>query len=90
MGGYSLYQGPDGLPRDRGYAVSFDRPYDQNGAGRFLFFDQSAIALAEKTGIPLAYETDVDLDLHPGIWPAPAPSSASATTSTIRGRCATR
>ncbi len=66
-GGYSLYQGPDGLPRDRGYAVSFDRPYDQNGAGRFLFFDQSAIALAEKTGIPLAYETDVDLDLHPGI-----------------------
>jgi len=66
-GGYSLYQGPDGLPRDRGYAVSFDRPYDQNGAGRFLFFDQAAIALAEKTGIPLAYETDVDIDQHPGI-----------------------
>lgn len=66
-GGYSLYQGPDGLPRDRGYAVSFNRPYDQNGAGRFLFFDQAAIALAEKTGIPLAYETDVDIDQHPGI-----------------------
>ena len=66
-GGYSLYQGPDGLPADRGYAVSFDRPYDQNGAGRFLFFDQAAIALAEKTGIPLAYETDVDIDQHPGI-----------------------
>jgi len=66
-GGYSLYQGPDGLPRDRGYAVSFDRPYDQNGAGRFLFFDQAAIALAEKTGVPLAYETDVDIDQHPGL-----------------------
>ena len=66
-GGYSLYQGPDGLPSDRGYAVSFDRPYDENGAGRFLFFDQSAIALAERTGIPLAYETDVDLDQHPGL-----------------------
>ena len=66
-GGYSLYQGPDGLPRDRGYAVSFDRPYDQNGAGRFLFFDQKAIALAERTGVPLAYETDVDLDQHPGL-----------------------
>ena len=66
-GGYSLYQGPDGLPSDRGYAVSFDRPYDQNGAGRFLFFDESAIALAERTGIPLAYETDVDLDQHPGL-----------------------
>src|SRR6266700_770418 len=66
-GGYSLYQGPDGLPSDRGYAVSFDRPYDQNGAGRFLFFDQAALALAERTGIPLAYETDVDLDQHPGL-----------------------
>src|SRR6266702_3642791 len=66
-GGYSLYQGPDGLPSDRGYAVSFDRPYDQNGAGRFLFFDQAAIALAERTGVPLAYETDVDLDQHPGL-----------------------
>src|SRR6266571_3820126 len=64
-GGYSLYQGPDGLPSGRGYAVSFDRPYDQDGAGRFLFFDQPAIALAERTGVPLAYETDVDLDQHP-------------------------
>ena len=35
-GGYSLYQGPDGLPTDRGYAVSFDRPYDEDGAVRFL------------------------------------------------------
>jgi len=66
-GGYSLYQGPDGLPSDRGYAVSFDRPYDQNGAGRFLFFDQAAIALAERTGVPLAYETDVDIDQDPAI-----------------------
>ena len=66
-GGYSLYQGPDGLPSDRGYAVSFDRPYDQNGAGRFLFFDQATLALAERTGVPLAYETDVDIDQDPGI-----------------------
>ena len=66
-GGYSLYQGPDGLPADRGYAVSFDRPYDGDGAVRFLAFDQATIALAERTGIPLAYETDVDLDQHPGL-----------------------
>ena len=66
-GGYSLYQGPDGLPADRGYAVSFDRPYDDDGAVRFLAFDQATIALAERTGIPLAYETDVDLDQHPGL-----------------------
>jgi hypothetical protein len=66
-GGYSLYQGPDGLPSDRGYAVSFDRPYDGDGAVRFLAFDQAAIALAEHTGVRLAYETDVDIDQHPGI-----------------------
>ena len=66
-GGYSLYQGPDGLPSDRGYAVSFDRPYDGDGAVRFLAFDEAAIALAEHTGVPLAYETDVDIDQHPGI-----------------------
>jgi hypothetical protein len=66
-GGYSLYQGPDGLSADRGYAVSFDRPYDGSGADRFLAFDQPAIALAERTGISLAYETDVDLDQHPDL-----------------------
>src|SRR5579875_3885344 len=66
-GGYSLYQGPDGLPSDRGYAVSFDRPYDGDGAVRFLAFDQAAIAVAERSGVPLAYETDVDLDQHPGL-----------------------
>ena len=66
-GGYSLYQGPDGLPSERGYAVSFDRPYDGDGAVRFLAFDEAATALAEHTGVPLAYETDVDIDQHPGI-----------------------
>ena len=66
-GGYSLYQGPDGLGGDRGYQVSFNRPYDGDGAVRFLAFDQAAIAVAEHTGVPLAYETDVDLDAHPGI-----------------------
>jgi N,N-dimethylformamidase beta subunit-like, C-terminal len=66
-GGYSLYQGPDGLPSDRGYAVSFDRPYDGDGAVRFLAFDEATIALAERTGVPLAYETDVDIDQDPGI-----------------------
>jgi hypothetical protein len=66
-GGYSLYQGPDGLPSDRGYAVSFDRPYDGDGAVRFLAFDEATIALAEHTGVRLAYETDVDIDQQPGI-----------------------
>jgi hypothetical protein len=66
-GGYSLYQGPDGLGSDRGYQVSFNRPYDGDGAVRFLAFDQAATAVAEHTGVPLAYETDVDIDANPGI-----------------------
>jgi hypothetical protein len=66
-GGYSLYQGPDGLGSDRGYQVSFNRPYDGDGAVRFLAFDQAATALAEQSGVPLAYETDVDLDQNPGL-----------------------
>ncbi len=65
-GGYSLYDGPRGYG-DRSYQVSFDRPYDLNGANKFLYFDQPAIAIAERSRVPLAYETDVDLDEHPGL-----------------------
>jgi hypothetical protein len=72
-GGYSLYPGPDGLPGDCGYAVSFNRPYDGDGAVRFLAFDQAAIALAEGTNIPLAYETDIHRD----------PTRCSARTTRI-------
>jgi N,N-dimethylformamidase beta subunit-like protein len=66
-GGYSLYDGPGGVA-DRAYAVSFDRPYDGSGAGLFLAFDQAPISLAEHTaGVPLAYETDVDLAANPAL-----------------------
>ena len=66
-GGYSLYDGPGGAA-DRSYAVSFDRPYDKNGASLFTVFDEPPLALAEHTpGVPLAYETDVDLDRDPGL-----------------------
>lgn len=65
-GGYSLYAGPDGSAADRSYAVSFDRPYDGNGATLFLAFDDPPVALAERTaGVPLAYETDNDLAADP-------------------------
>ncbi len=67
-GGYDLYQGPGGFA-DRSFAVSFDRPYDAAGPGAqwFLSFDLPPISLAERTGVPLAYETDVDVDEHPGL-----------------------
>ncbi|MCO6005635.1 hypothetical protein NE236_11645 [Actinoallomurus purpureus] len=63
-GGRDLYQGPGGFD-GRSRAVSFDRPYDGNGAVKFLAFEQPAVALAEKTGLPLAYETDNDLHHDP-------------------------
>ncbi|GAA4640046.1 hypothetical protein GCM10023196_104030 [Actinoallomurus vinaceus] len=63
-GGRDLYKGPGGFD-GRSRAVSFDRPYDGNGAIKFLAFEQPAIALAEKTGLPLAYETDNDLHHDP-------------------------
>ncbi|HCU93242.1 MAG TPA: hypothetical protein DHU96_11110, partial [Actinobacteria bacterium] len=67
-GGDSPYPGPGGGVADRAYAVSFDRPYDGDGATLFLAFDQAPIALAEKTaGVPLAYETDNDLNADPGL-----------------------
>jgi hypothetical protein len=65
-GGYDLYSGPGGFA-DRSYAVSFDRPYTLNGANMFLYFDQPAVAIAERSGVPLAYETDVDINQNPGL-----------------------
>jgi N,N-dimethylformamidase beta subunit-like, C-terminal len=69
-GGYDLYSGPGGFA-GRARAVSFDRPYDansyDNGAEWFMSFDQPAIVLAERAGVPLAYETDVDMNEHPGL-----------------------
>jgi hypothetical protein len=65
-GGYDLYTGPGGFA-DRSRAVTFDRPYDLSGANRFLYYDQPAIAVAERSGVALAYATDVDLDEDPGL-----------------------
>ncbi|WP_242882140.1 N,N-dimethylformamidase beta subunit family domain-containing protein [Actinomadura litoris] len=66
-GGYDLYKGPSGGEGDRAGAVSFDRPYEGNGAGKFMVYEQPAIALAEKLGVPLAYATDNDLHADPGL-----------------------
>ncbi|HEX2315717.1 MAG TPA: N,N-dimethylformamidase beta subunit family domain-containing protein [Thermomonospora sp.] len=62
-GGRNLYRGPTGYS-DRSRAVSFDRPYDKDGTGKFMAYEHSAIVLAEKSGVPLAYATDNDLHRH--------------------------
>lgn len=66
-GGHSLYHGPGGKGDDtnRSLAVSCDRPYDGDGAPLFTTYEQPAIALAERLGLPLAYVTTMDIDREP-------------------------
>jgi hypothetical protein len=68
-GGYDLYNGPSGLADydNRSLAVSLDRPYDLTGAYLFLAHERNLIQLAERIGLPLAYETSMDLAADPGL-----------------------
>ena len=66
-GGWSLYHGPDGGFATRASMVSYDRPYDDNGARILTRYEQGTISQAERLGLPLAYLTSVDLDTDPGV-----------------------
>ncbi len=66
-GGYNLYQGEDGSYGTRSYEVSFNRPYDGNGAVKFMVYERAFVVLAERTGIPLAYTTGADIERDPGM-----------------------
>ncbi|MGZ4603474.1 MAG: N,N-dimethylformamidase beta subunit family domain-containing protein [Kineosporiaceae bacterium] len=67
-GGSSLYDADNHRFADRSLAVSFDRPYaDAYGAGRFAEYDLPILRVAERLGLPLAYATDEDLSLDPGL-----------------------
>ncbi len=61
-GGYSLYKGPDGKSETKSQQVSFNRPYDGDGAGQFRYMEQPLVTLIEKLGIDTNYITDMDLD----------------------------
>jgi hypothetical protein len=58
-GDYDLYQAPPGGYRS--WAVSFDRPNRAPGADQFLYNVLPVVVLAERLGLSLAYETDVDV-----------------------------
>jgi len=66
-GGYDLYNGPGGVGdyANRSLAVSLDRPYDHEGAYLFLIYERKVIELAERLGLPLAYETSMDIAADP-------------------------
>ncbi|MFF8941486.1 N,N-dimethylformamidase beta subunit family domain-containing protein [Streptomyces sp. NPDC014864] len=66
-GGHSLYGGALGAYADRSLAVSFDRPYDGNGAEKFLVYEWAAVVLAERLGVPLAYSTGIDVHRDPAV-----------------------
>jgi hypothetical protein len=66
-GGYDLYQGEDGSYGTRSLQVSFNRPYEGDGATRFMIYERAFVVLAERTGIPLAYTTGVDIDRDPSV-----------------------
>lgn len=71
-GGYDLYQSPGSLTAPANFAhrsriVSFDRPFEADGAALFLRDEQPLVAQAESLGLNLAYETSVDLDREPGL-----------------------
>ncbi|MGH3471054.1 MAG: N,N-dimethylformamidase beta subunit family domain-containing protein [Nocardioidaceae bacterium] len=64
-GGYDLYRAPP--YQYRSWAVSFDRPNPAPGADQFLYNVLPTVVLAERLGLRLAYETDVDVAARPGL-----------------------
>lgn len=65
-GGYSAYRGTtpfgglSGTHRSR--VISFDRPLDQHsGVDHFMVMERSGVVEAERTGVNLAYTTNVDI-----------------------------
>lgn len=67
-GGASLYLGPDDTFGTRSPRVSFDRPYDGNGAPVLFKNEVDAIQWIEKQGADLGYLTSLDLDTDdPGV-----------------------
>jgi N,N-dimethylformamidase beta subunit-like protein/NHL repeat-containing protein len=49
------------------YAVSFDRPYQNNGAGEVMSMDRGLITFIEAQGYDVTYVTDADVDADPSL-----------------------
>jgi hypothetical protein len=64
-GGRNQYVGPDGRLETRSRVVSFDRPYDGNGAAEFLGNELPLVRLVERLGLDVTYWTNIDLHRHP-------------------------
>lgn len=71
FGGASLYHGVDATGErtfaGRAREVSFERPYDGNGASIVMKYEHAPVRLAEELGLDLAYVTSGDVDAEPGL-----------------------
>ena len=47
--------------------MSFSRPYEGDGASRFMIYERAFVVLAERTRIPLAYTTGPDIERDPAV-----------------------
>jgi hypothetical protein len=63
-GNYSLYNGPSGFG-SRSRVVSFDRPYETNGAPEFLGVELPVVKLVERLGLDVSYLTSIDVHQTP-------------------------
>jgi len=67
-GGYSLYWGTSQGGQtfaNRARVVSFDRPYEVNGAPQFLAVELPLVHLVERLGLDVSYATNVDVHRDP-------------------------
>lgn len=64
-GGRSLYRSANGTFADRSYAVSFDRPFDKTGRTLLYAFEIPIMRVAEESGVPVAWATNVDIAEDP-------------------------
>lgn len=64
-GGRSLYTEEGGGFDGRSYAVNTNRPFDGRGRGLLYAFEIPVVRVAEESGVPLAYMTNIDLSLAP-------------------------
>ena len=60
-GGQSLYKGADGARETAAKVVTFDRPYDGDGAGQFRYMEQPLVTMMERIGLDIDYVTDLEV-----------------------------
>lgn len=64
-GGLSVYANNTGLPLERAYQVSLDRPLHNGGLGDLLWLEQPLILWLTRAGYDVGYTTNPGIELEP-------------------------